>query len=84
MSAVKEIYQQFPHTFKHLDSTLFLVKAPSDAKRDALRRLVEGRRTAGLERVSAPLKGVEDELLPKPSHSTASKQNPGDHRSGQA
>lgn len=65
MSAVKEIYQQFPHTFKHLDSTLFLVKAPSDAKRDALRHLVEGRRAAGLERVSAPLKGVEDELFAK-------------------
>ncbi|MCI8210649.1 hypothetical protein AUC61_14015 [Pseudomonas sp. S25] len=65
MFAVKEIYQQFPHTFKYLDATFFLVEAPSDAKRDALCNLVRARRFPGLERVSAPLQGVDDELFAK-------------------
>lgn len=65
MFAVKEIYQQFPHTIKYLDSTLFLVNPPSEAKLQALYELVKHRRLAGLERVSAPLKGLEDELFAK-------------------
>lgn len=65
MLAVKEIYQQFPHTLKYLDSTLFLINPPSDAERHAFRELVKERRVANLERVSAPLKGLEDELFAK-------------------
>lgn len=65
MFADTDIYQQFPHIFKYLDSTLFLAKPPSDAKRSALCDLVENRRLAGLERVSAPLKGLEDEIFAK-------------------
>lgn len=65
MLTAKGIYQQFPHTVRYLDSTLFLVKPPSDAKRHALFDLVRNRRAAGLERVSEPLKGVEGEVFAK-------------------
>lgn len=65
MFAVKDIYQQFPHTFKCLDATFFLVDEPSEAWRNALCDLVMARRAPGLERVSAPLKGLENELFAK-------------------
>lgn len=65
MFADTDIYQQFPHTFKYLDAIFFLANSPSDAKRRALRNLIKARRNSGLERVSAPLAGLADELFAK-------------------
>ncbi|RRV05265.1 hypothetical protein EGJ27_19035 [Pseudomonas sp. v388] len=68
MFAGRDIVQHFPSTFSHLNAKLYLAKPPVHAAQNAFERLIEARRhvrNQKMERVSAPLAGLEHELFAK-------------------
>lgn len=68
MFAGRDIVRHFPSTLRHLNAKLYLAKAPAQGAEHAFRRLIEARRhvrNRKMERVSAPLAGLEHEVFAK-------------------
>lgn len=65
MFADREILQYFPFILRCSGTRLFLARTPAPAAKHAFLHLVETRRREKLERVSAPLKGLENEVFAK-------------------
>jgi hypothetical protein len=68
MFAGRDIVQHFPSTFRHLNAKLHLAKPPALGAESAFAHLIEARRHSRhrkLERVSAPLAGLEHEVFAK-------------------
>lgn len=68
MSAGRNIVRHFPSTFRHLNAKLYLVEPPASTAARAFKGLIESRihrRNRKMERVSAPLRGLENEIFAK-------------------
>lgn len=68
MSAGRTIVRHFPSTFRHLNAKLYLIEPPASTAAHAFKGLIESRihrRHRKMERVSAPLRGLETEVFAK-------------------